>query len=311
MASFDETDLTICRGPGDTMFDYDSMHASISMLRQKQIFFVGGSPKSGTTWLQLLLDAHPSVSCSGEGYFPTHLWRFLSQALGQHDRVIETNNKLLFTELEEYQRLTQDDVWYIFASCIAVFLAKQSKHKPARAIGDKTPGNSRAFAGLAALFPTAKFIQIVRDGRDCAVSGWFHNLRNPDWVPLNRGSLEAYVTAFAEFWVSELAKAQEFANAHPDRIRRIRYEDLAGDTDGILAGLFEFLGVEVDASVLAHCRTEASFVKRSGGRNPGEENRQSFFRKGMVGDWRNHLSEEQNKLFRERAGGWLDRLGYA
>jgi Sulfotransferase family len=293
------------------MFDYNSMHAAISTLRQKQIFFVGGTPKSGTTWLQLLLDAHPLVSCSGEGHFPTHLWSALKQALDQHDGVIETNNKELFTELGGYLRLTQEDVLYIFASCIAVFLVKQSKHKPARAIGDKTPANIRSFSGLAVLFPTAKFIQIVRDGRDCAVSGWFHNLRNPDWVPLNRGSLAAYVTSFAELWTSELAQAQEFADGHPDRIRRIRYEDLATDTEGILAGLFEFLGVEADASLLAHCRTEASFAKWSGGRNPGEENRLSFFRKGVAGDWRNHLSEEINVLFRERAGTWLDRLGYA
>src|SRR5215831_18654517 len=79
------------------MFDYDSMHASILTLRKKQIFFVGGSPKSGTTWLQLLLDSHPSVSCSGEGHFTTHLWRLLKEALKRHDEVIKTNNKELLT----------------------------------------------------------------------------------------------------------------------------------------------------------------------------------------------------------------------
>jgi hypothetical protein len=91
------------------MFDFNSMHASISKLRQKQIFFVGGPVKSGTTWLQLLLDAHPSVSCSGEGHFSTHLWGLLKEALDKHDSVIKTNNEELFTELEEYKRLTQDD----------------------------------------------------------------------------------------------------------------------------------------------------------------------------------------------------------
>jgi len=292
------------------MFDYDSMHASILTLRQKQIFFVGGSPKSGTTWLQLLLDSHPSVSCSGEGHFPTHLLDLLKQALSQHDNIIATNNKEVFTELDEYQRLNQDDFFYIFGSCIAVFLVKQTRDKDASAIGDKTPANVRFFAGLATLFPTAKFIQIVRDGRDCAVSGWFHNQRKPDWTQWNRGSLTAYITAFAEMWVSELAQAKEFADAYPHRIRQVRYEDLVRDTEGTLAGLFEFLGVKVDANILAHCRTEASFVKRSGGRNSGEENRQSFFRKGIAGDWRNHLSEEQNALFRARAGSWLDRLRY-
>jgi len=73
------------------------MHASILTLRQKQLFFVGGSPKSGKTWLQFLLDSHPSVSCSGEGHFTTHLWRLLKEALKRHDEVIKTNNKELFT----------------------------------------------------------------------------------------------------------------------------------------------------------------------------------------------------------------------
>ena len=34
-----------------------------------QVFFVCGAPKSGTTWLQRVLDAHPEVICSGEGHF--------------------------------------------------------------------------------------------------------------------------------------------------------------------------------------------------------------------------------------------------
>src|SRR5262249_36267494 len=134
------------------MFDFNSMHASISKLRQKQIFFVGGSVKSGTTWVQLLLDAHPSVSCSGEGHFPSHLWQCLKGAMDKHDNVLKTNNEELFTELDEYKRLTQDDFQYIFATCIAVFLLKQSGHKAVRAIGDKTPANIRAFTGLAAVF---------------------------------------------------------------------------------------------------------------------------------------------------------------
>ena len=293
------------------MFDYNRVHASISALRQKQIFFVGGTPKSGTTWLQLLLDAHPSVSCSGEGHFATHLWRLLKQALDQHDGIIETNNKELFNELEGYQRLTQEDVFYLFASCIALVLNKQNRHKPVQAIGDKTPSNIRYLSGLAALFPSAKFIQVVRDGRDCAVSGWFHNWRNPDWAPLNRGSLSAYVTAFAELWANDLAKAQEFADAHPDRIVRIRYEDLTNDIQGTLAGLFRFLGIEAAETVVADCCRQASFTKWSDGRKPGEENRLSFFRKGVAGDWRNHLNDEQNALFGKQAGNWLDRLGYS
>jgi Sulfotransferase family len=293
------------------MFDYERLHTAVSTLRQKQIFFIGGTPKSGSTWLQLLLNAHPSVSCSGEGHFPDHLWEVLKQTVDKHCQSIQNHNKQLFNGAWGYPRLTDEDFHYIFGSCIAVFLIEQSRDKIARAIGDKTPANVRYFAELASLFPTAKFIQIVRDGRDCAVSGWFQNLRIPDWVKYNGGSLEIYVARFAERWAADLARAQEFADRHPDRILRIRYEDLRTDTECILTRVFEFLGVEAGETVLAQCRTEAAFAKWSGGRHPGEENRLSFFRKGVAGDWRNHLSEEANTLFRERAGIWLNRLGYA
>ena len=292
------------------MMDYNSMHAAVLALRQKQIFFVGGSPKSGTTWLQLLLDAHPLVSCSGEGYFPTHLWNFISQAFQLYNEGIKFNNKELFNEIGGYKGLDQDDVSYIFATCIAVALRKQSKHKTAIAIGDKTPANIRALDGLAALFPNAKFIQIVRDGRDCAISGWFHNQRNAEWVALNRGSLTEYLASFCDLWVLDLEHGQKFSQAHPDRIRQIRYEDLVTNSEAILSRLFEFLGVNANPNILAHCREQASFAKQSGGRNPGDENRESFFRKGVAGDWRNHMSDEQNLLFREKAGQWLQRFGY-
>ena len=54
---------------------------------------------------------------------------------------------------------------------------RQSKGKEAAAIGERSPSNTKHLDRLDALFPKAKFIQIVRDGRDCSVSVWFHNLR--------------------------------------------------------------------------------------------------------------------------------------
>jgi len=133
---------------------------------------------------------------------------------------------------------------------------------------------------------------------------------NRGWIGVNRDSFETYVSEFATRWAADLVEAQQFAEAHANRFRRIRYEDLRADTERTLADLFQFLNVETDASVLAHCCREGSFARWSGGRGPGEEDALAFFRKGVAGDWRNHLSEELNTLFRERAGTWLDRLGY-
>ena len=56
-----------------------------------KVFFVCGAPKSGTTWLQRILDAHPQVCCSGEGHFIT---RFSSPV----SKVVNTYNADLSVE---------------------------------------------------------------------------------------------------------------------------------------------------------------------------------------------------------------------
>ena len=295
------------------MLDFGRLHAAIEDLRNRKIFFVGGTMKSGTTWLQLLLNAHPQVSCDGEGHFIDCLAPNIKQAIDHHWKFIADKNRSIFREINSpiYPGLTEEDNFYLIASCISLFLVRQSRSKEAMAIGERTPDNIDNLEMLNLLFPTAKFIQIVRDGRDCAVSGWFHNLRmTPEWTKKNFGSLRKYALQCAEAWAEQLADAQQFADRHGRRFLRVRYEDMAADTEPVLANVFSLLNVDNSAPILARCRSEASFAKLSGGRSPGQENRRSFFRKGVTGDWRNHFSAEIEAEFRKKSGGWLDRLGY-
>jgi hypothetical protein len=294
------------------MLLYEKSQAAVTELRSKQIFFIGGAAKSGTTWLQLLLNAHPEVSCNGEGHFLDNLKPALNMALEQHSGLIAEKNASLFNEIEGYPRPNGDYLSVILAFCIGLFLAEQSKPKPARAVGEKTPDNSRYFQELRDLFPTAKFIHVIRDGRDCAVSGWFHNLRVLPGATLEQfGTVGTYARAFAQIWATELATAQRFIDQNPGRTRQVRYEDIASDPERVLAGLFAFLGVEASKAVLTDVQGEASFEKLSGGRTRGDENRDSFFRKGVSGDWRNHLGEMDDAAFRRIAGGWMQRFGYS
>jgi Sulfotransferase family len=294
------------------MLDYDAVHAAISELRKKQIFFIGGVMKSGTTWLQLLLNAHPQVSCNGEGHFARRLAPLLHGALDQHGQVIAQKNKAIFNDLPGYPRLADEDFHYLLASSISLYLLRQSKDKPAaRAVGEKSPKNVLYFDVFATLFPDAKFIHIVRDGRDCAVSGWFHNLRVArDWTMKNHGSMERYVTNFIDGWAKDVAAAQAIADAHPSSVRQVRYEDLMADNGPVIADIFKFLDVDTSENLVAECRSATSFASLSGGRPAGQENLNSFFRKGTSGDWRNHLSPGIESTIRQRAGGWLERFGY-
>jgi hypothetical protein len=289
--------------------DDDRLHAAILELRRKQIFFIGGTPKSGTTWVQLLLNAHPDISCDGEGHFVDKLAPLLDGALARHCGLI--SKMKLFRETGGYPVLEQQEFRYILASCICLFMLKQSVRKNVQAVGEKTPDNVRHFRELATLFPAARFIHVVRDGRDCAVSAWHYNERiRPGWQR-DQGTLERFACVVAEQWAADLDLARSFCLRHPDRFYQVRYEDLISDTVANLSRVCEFLGVASSKSLLQQCAHVASFSSLTGGRDRGNENRSSFFRKAVPGDWHVSLSDRAVAEFRNRAGSWLDRLGYA
>jgi hypothetical protein len=293
-------------------FDYETLHAEITALRNKQLFFVGGAPKSGTTWLQILLDQHPTISCSGEGHFPTALIPRLLGAASDYNRHIAWKNETVFNEISGYPQLAQKHIAYIVASAIALQLSAQLEDPTIQMIGEKTPDNVRYFPMLQGAFPKAKFVQIVRDGRDCAVSGWFHNLRaTPEWTRETFASIDAYVDTFAQEWAENVSAGSRFGAARPNSYLAIRYEDLVQDPAPVLARLLEFLGAPADQKTVSACIAAGSFRKLSGGRAPGEENRGSFFRKGLPGDWRNHLTSRAKNAFEDKAGEWLTQFGYA
>lgn len=292
-------------------FDYDHYSALIATIRAKQIFFIGGAMKSGTTWLQTLLNAHPDVSCSGEGHFPDQLAEALKLVLKRHAGYVDEKNRMVFSEIEGYPRFTDQHFFYIFASAVILLLAEQVKDRNVFAVGEKTPDNIRHFFSLHLVFPDAKFIHIVRDGRDCATSGWFHNLRStPDWTRNNYASFEAYTMQFAEIWAAEVAAGSRFAASEPERCLTLRYEDLSAAPIETLGKAIAFLGVNAAATVVERCLSEGAFEKLSGGRQRGEENRGSFFRKGAIGDWRNHFTAEMTERFMKKAGAELARFGY-
>jgi hypothetical protein len=90
----------------------------------------------------------------------------------------------------------------------------------------------------------------------------------------------------------------------------VRYEDLLERPYREVGRLLGFLGVDARESVVERCVDSASFEKLSRGRERGEEDPSSFYRKGIAGDWKNYFTEEDRRVFKEEAGELLIRLGY-
>jgi hypothetical protein len=168
----------------------DKYLEQIRRVAGKNIFFIAGTEKSGTTWLQLLLDHHPRAVCKGEGQFATVLWPAIRKALDEYSAFIGELNRKVFREVDQFPVFREESISAIQAFSATLLLGEYGDDERILAIGEKTPGNLRELDRLKLLFPEAKFVFIYRDGRDIAVSGWYHLKRQHGED--KAGSLPAY-----------------------------------------------------------------------------------------------------------------------
>lgn len=269
--------------------------------------FVVGCQKSGTTWVQRLLGAHPEVCSRGEARLGTLLFPLLAQTArtyNEHQRAGEINR----LENEQLRAVG------LVAACslFARWLDAEPEPDRVRLIAEKTPEHAQALELLDAVFPACRVVHVIRDGRDCAVSGWFHQLRqNATQFRAQFPTMAAYAEFFArDHWAPYIRAARAWGVAHPDRYHELRYEDLIERPHEGYAALFEFLGVSADDATVSACVERTSF-KAMTGRAPGEENASSHFRKGVVGDWREHLDADALAAFERPVRDLMRELAYA
>ena len=283
---------------------------ALATVLDRKLFFVAGQGKSGTTWLQLILDAHPEICCRGEGHLGDVLLPALGESLERYNGYIRHNNSL-FKELPDYPTLPYGPSRSLLQSACALLLYEQCEGEVPPLIGERTPANIVCINRLHEIFPDAHFVHVIRDVRDIAVSFWFHGLRtNPDWIQSEYGSLESVAVRLAESWVKTILGARHVARSMDDAYHEICYEHLHKDFDETLGPLLEQLGASVSDEILQTCHDASAFENVSGGREAGIEDRQSHFRKGVVGDWREHLEPVTAERVSEIAGELIRDFGY-
>lgn len=288
-------------------------HRKIGEVLSKQIFFIVGCQKSGTTWVQRLLDGHESIVCRGEAAFAQVFIPNLQNMHKQYNQQQQYRNAQL-GEIPQRNLMEESDLVHLFAEMTGAMMAKwiDGDGSTVRCIGEKTPEHALCLPLLAKAFPSVKIIHIIRDGRDVAVSGWHHNLRfNKAKFQQQFPSFDRYVAYLLQHhWLPYIQNARAFGGANAGQYMELRYEDLHADGRKWTKQLLEFLAVDASDESVTRSIEAGSFKTLTAGRDEGQENRESFFRKGVVGDWRNLFDERTHAFFIQHAGQLMQELGY-
>lgn len=148
---------------------------------------------------------------------------------------------------------------------------------------EKTPGHVFSVRELAAHFPDARFLHVVRDGRDVALSR-----RRLGWTGTrSRNPLAALVYAAAH-WEAAVAAGHSGARRLGERVLEIRYEDLVREPEPALRAIEQFAGVEIDRERLA--RAEVGSLGRA---NTAFGGTLSGISKGALERWRRELTPQE------------------
>lgn len=215
-------------------------------IKSKQLFFITGRGRSGTWLLQSILDTHPEICVTPEALFIIHLYE---KYIGTKKWTTQQKNNFIKDLLSEEKI---KDWWQVMPKSIGELLEKyppdshfselckavyhdyahRNNKANAHLLGDKNPEYSVYIERLARLYPTAKFIHLIRDPRANVLS-----YQNVDFDVND-------VAALAYRWKKYNENIPDLQQQFPNRILLIHYEDLLTNTQATLEKMCAFLGVD-------------------------------------------------------------------
>ena len=150
-------------------------------------------------------------------------------------------------------------------------------------------------------------IAMIRDPRDVVVSGAYFNIM--------KGNLAK--EDFKENVLANLYSGHVFTILYSFLGQRnytpyciVKYEDMMADALKCASNIFDHFGYEYDQEILKSAIINTQFKNMSEGREAGQENVNHYFRKGVIGDWKNYLTQKENAEFISKHGKLMEEFGY-
>jgi hypothetical protein len=279
--------------------------------------FIVGATRSGTTLLRLMLDAHPDMAIPSETHFIPDLIKTYRLESASPERLCEvvTSHRRwgdfhldATALLERFRAIDAINPGDATRAFFQLYAEREGKSR----WGDKTPGYVREMHRIQSVLPEARFIHLIRDGRDVALS-----VLGMNWGP-------STVPEAAFRWKKRILRAREQAPRIGHYVE-IRYEDLVRDTEATLRRVCEFTDLPYDEAMLRyHERAEERLREKDRDLDRGPEKEPQPAEARMeshalateppnperIERWRTEMSREDRAVYEELAGELLADLGY-
>lgn len=268
----------------------------------KQYVIIIGAPRSGTTWLQSMLGAHPLVSTTVE---LTLFSRYVACWLEIWSR--EAKN---IRAGRWYQGLpyvwTEDEFHAFLREFIERVYHRVAERNPRTThVVDKHPRYSMYVNDIDRLLPRARFIHVIRDARDVAVSMVAARERSR-FGP-------STIQDAALSWKNHVMAAR-LASRFRGRYLEVRYEDMLFDGPDTLKAVFDFCRLPADRADVIAIVDQHQFARMKARRQVGDSRASAsrgHYRKGRAGSWEDELRPINRYVVDRLAGDLLRELGYS
>jgi hypothetical protein len=246
--------------------------------------FVVGAARSGTSLLAAMLDAHPQMTMVSETGFAPKLAETIRSEPVTTERVVKVMaaarplDEFGIDEQEMRRRIGRLDDLKAAAVLREFYGAISERHGTER-WGDETPTYLKRMRRIQRALSEARFIHVIRDGRDTAAA--------------KPGRLDpGKALTVGQRWHKKVSSARQQEHLI-DHYLEVRYEELLTDTERVLGEVCEFLELDFDPAMVEPPRRAEIEAEL-----------------GAVGIWRQRLSAEDAAAFAEVAGELLAELGY-
>lgn len=266
-----------------------------------------GCGRSGTTLLRNIFDSHSALAMTHESHFIGPLAklrsRYESEAGFDTDAFVgdlfsDANFVRQGLEVGDVRSALDKAQPETYAGAVRAVFAAYAAKDGKKLYGDKTPGSVTQIELLAELFPEAKFVHIIRDGRAVALS----YLERPEWGPET-------MTEAAHHWKNRVRRGRTAGRViGAERYMEVRYEDVVADPEAVARKVCDFLGLEYEEGMLRYHEKSKEFIAST--KDPEAFKNLSRPITAGLRDWEDEISRDDQKLFEAVAGDLLEELGY-